>query len=412
MSSQQTSRPQVIVHVDMDAFFASIEQIDNPDYRGKPVVVGADPKGGKGRGVVSAASYEARKFHIHSAMPISRAYSLCPEAVFTRPRMERYLEVSKEVMKVLHFFSPLVEQISIDEAFLDCTGTEKLFGPPDKLAKKLKEEIKKKTGLTASIGIATNKSVAKIASELGKPDGIVICPPGNEEEFLSPLPVKMLWGAGKKTVEFLGKMGFKKIGDIAACPKEEIEKLLGKVGTHLWNLSKGIDLRPVETESLRKSISEETTFMEDVSDDNRIEMVLFSISDELTRRMRCSGLKGKTVTLKIRLEDFSTFTRSRTLEKAVNDTFTVKSCAVELYRSFNRMGKKVRLVGISLSKLEGSEWIKANQPELFDEKTTGTQDSGSVKRKGEITDQLLDRLKKKYGGKVTRASFLGSSTPL
>jgi len=413
MSQCQISKPKVILHVDMDAFFASIEQLDNPDYRGKPVVVGADPKGGKGRGVVSAASYEARKFNIHSAMPISHAYRLCPDAVFVRPRMERYVEVSKEVMKILHFFSPLVEQLSIDEAFLDCTGTEKLFGPPEAIARKLKQEIKEKIGLTSSIGIATNKSVAKIASELGKPDGLVICCPGKEEEFLAHLPLKMLWGAGKKTVDFLTKKGFTKIGDIAVCPREEMGKLLGKIGTHLWNLSKGIDPRPVETDNFRKSISEETTFMEDVSDDGRVELVLFGISDELTRRMRTLGLKGRTVTLKIRLEDFSTFTKSRSLEKAVSDTFTVRSCAVEMYRSFDRKGKKVRLVGIGISRLEGLDDVKICQPELFDGKALDNEDTlcgkEMGKHKGKITDELLDRLKKKYGERVTRASFLNSS---
>ena len=200
----------------MDAFFTSIEQLDNEDYRGKPVVVGADPKGGKGRGVVAASSYEARKYGIHSAMPISRAYRLCPDAIYLRPRFSRYSEVSHQVMEILDSFSPLVEQLSIDEAFMDCTGTENLFGPPIELGRRIKDTIRDETNLTASVGIATNKSIAKIASDLQKPDGLTICQPGMERKFLSPLPLEKLWGAGEKTVAFLHDRGFKTIG-ITSC---------------------------------------------------------------------------------------------------------------------------------------------------------------------------------------------------
>jgi hypothetical protein len=228
-------RPRVIVHVDMDAFYASVEQLDFPEYRGRPVVVGADPCGGRGRGVVSAASYEARKYGIHSAQPISHAYRSCPSAVFLRPRFHRYMELSGMVMSILSGFSPLVEQISIDEAFLDCTGTTGIFGSEKQIAAEIKARIKEKTGLTASVGIATNKSVAKIASELCKPDGLLICPAGGEKEFLKKLTLSHLWGAGKKTIERLGRMGFLTIGDIAsqrryrraggsALPAEEVHK--------------------------------------------------------------------------------------------------------------------------------------------------------------------------------------------
>ncbi|MBA7551986.1 DNA polymerase IV [subsurface metagenome] len=198
MEKMKNKAMPVIVHVDMDAFYASIEQIDRIEYRNRPLVVGADPRAGKGRGVVSAASYEARKYGIHAAMPISQAYRLCPSAVFVRPRMERYLEVSGHIMKILHEFSPVIEQISIDEAFMDCSGTQNLMGPSHVLAQRIKDRIRKETSLTASVGVATNKSIAKIASELGKPDGLMICRPGDEKKFLADLSLDYLWGAGKK----------------------------------------------------------------------------------------------------------------------------------------------------------------------------------------------------------------------
>lgn len=289
---------RVIVHVDMDAFYASIEQLDYPEYRGKPVVVGADPAGGKGRGVVSAASYEARKYGIHSALPISTAYKLCPNAIFVRPRFRRYSELSKRVMEVLKSFAPVVEQISIDEAFLDCTGTEKLFGTTSDLAHRIKERIATETGLTASVGIATNKSIAKIASDLNKPDGLCICPPGQEREFMAKLPLKYLWGTGRKTVEKLESMGFTSMRDIQQCNPEKVQAILGKYGVKLWELANGIDQREVVQSMQRKSISEEVTFREDVDQDTSIEKVMFQISDSLTRKMRKEGIKGRTLTLK------------------------------------------------------------------------------------------------------------------
>lgn len=394
---------RVIVHVDMDAFFTSVEQMDHPEYRGKPVVVGADPKGGKGRGVVSAASYEARKFGIHSAMPISRAYRLCPRAVFLPPRFSRYSELSRRVMELLGEFSPLVEELSIDEAFLDCTGTEMLFGPPERLGAGIRERIRAETGLTASVGIASNKSVAKIASDLNKPDGLTICPAGKEREFLAPLPMSRLWGAGKKTVETLQTMGFRIIGDIASYSPGDLEKILGKWGLGLWELARGIDDRPVVTEYGRKSISEETTFEEDVSDGALIERALLGISDGLSRRMRELGIRGRTITLKIRLQGFETFTRGMTLPAAVDDMKTIRGAATELYRNFDRGGKRVRLVGIKLSNLEeaGGDGVQldlfgGSDPKEISIPAAGKNDPESV----------LDSLKSRFGESVTRASLL------
>ncbi len=385
---------RIIIHVDMDAFYAAAEQLDHVEYRNRPVVVGADPCGGKGRGVVSAASYEARKYGIHSAQPISQAYRLCPDAVFLRPRFKRYTKLSNQVMKILYDFSPVIEQISIDEAFLDCTGTEALLGTPEELALHIKERIQGETGLTASVGVASNKSIAKIASELCKPDGLKVVPSGNEKEFLSELSLQYLWGAGKKTIEKLKGMGFGNIGDVAKCSPVDLSKRLGKYGFSLWHLANGMDERPVISSHLRKSISEETTFKRDVDDNSYIESVFFKISDRLTRKMRTLGIKGRTITMKIRLQGFETFTRSRTMEHPVSDMKTVRSVALNLYRSFNREGKKVRLIGIALSNFETND----KQLELFSDER--------FKDRKEESDKLFDMMRSLYGDKVTRGAFL------
>jgi len=389
---------RTIVHIDMDAFYASVEQLDYPEYRNKPVVVGADPAGGKGRGVVSAASYEAREFGIHSALPISTAYRLCPDAVYLRPRFKRYTAVSKAVMHLLGEFSPVVEQISIDEAFLDCTGAEKLFGSQKELALRIKDRIREETGLTASVGIASNKSIAKIASELKKPDGLLICPPGHEREFIRGLSLKYLWGAGSKTIEKLQSMGFSTIGNVAASSPEKLVQALGKYGTKLWELANGIDARPVSNTTLRKSISEEITFQKDVDQDSYVEHVLFEISDRLTRKMRNKGIKGKTVTVKIRLHTFETHTRSRSFPYYINDMDTVRSAALQLYRGFKREKSKIRLIGIAVSNLMLPE-SPAFQLDLFPDHKINENTVNE-------TEKVLDMMKEIYGEKIMRASFL------
>jgi len=391
-------RVRTIVHVDMDAFFASIEQMDFTEYRNRAVVVGADPQEGKGRGVVSAASYEARIYGIHSAMPISTAYRLCPEAVFVRPRMQRYGEISTRVMELLSEFSPLVEQVSIDEAFLDCTGTLRLIGSPPVLGMRIKDRIREVTTLSASVGIASNKSVAKIASDLKKPDGLVICTPGEEKHFLAGLPLSSLWGAGKKTVERLKKIGYTEIGDVADCDAERLVREFGKMGLHLWELANGIDEREVSSSWERKSISEETTFERDVGSDSHLVHVLFHIADSLSRKMRMQQLKGRTITLKIRLQGFETFTRSKSLSHPVDDTDTIRKVSTALFRGFDRKGKRVRLIGIGVSNLNTAE---AGQLDLFSS-SLSPEDRVNSSR----TDELLDEMKRLYGTKVIRAAFL------
>jgi nucleotidyltransferase/DNA polymerase involved in DNA repair len=263
----------------MDAFYAAIEQRDHPEYRGKPVVVGADPKAGRGRGVVSTASYEARKYGIHSAMPISQAYRRCPQAIFAFPRFERYTEISRQVMNILRDFSPQLAQISIDEAFIEITQTANFHGGARALAEKLKARIKHETGLTASVGVAPNMFIAKVASDLQKPDGLTICEAGQEKAFLAPLPIKKLWGVGPKTEAHLQKMGFSTIGQLAQCSQKMLAERLGKWGAHLWELANGIDNRPVEDWGPRKSISQEHTYDQDVANPQIVEQTIWRIAD-------------------------------------------------------------------------------------------------------------------------------------
>ncbi len=393
---------RIIIHVDMDAFFASVEQRDFPEYRGRPVVVGADPREGRGRGVVSAASYEARRYGIRSAMPISQAYRLCPEAVFVEPRYREYSALSDEIMSILERFSPAVEPISIDEAFLDCTGTERLLGSTKEVAIKIKSAIREATGLTASVGVASCKSVAKIASDLDKPDGITICPAGFERGFLAPLPLERLWGAGPKTVQHLRSFGFKTMGDIASASVVELTTMLGAWGERLWLLANGIDERPVETTYIRKSISEEHTFETDEDRGDSIELTLLRLSDELAYRVRACSLGGRTITLKIRLEGFETYSRSLTLDRPIHDALSIRDTARDLFRDFDRGARRVRLVGVKLSNLVSVEAAPAPQLELFrDEGPAGEDDL-----KKEKIEDVLGNLRENFGSRIKRASLL------
>lgn len=377
----------------MDAFFAAIEQHDFPHYRGKPVVVGADPKGGKGRGVVSTCSYEARKFGIHSAMPISEAYRRCPEAIYVFPRGKRYAQVSRQVMRILENYSPDIEPLSIDEAFLDISTSYKIFGTPEKLALDIKKRIRDEVELTASIGIAPNKFLAKIASDLKKPDGLVIVEAGKEQEFLFPLDISRLWGVGKKTLPKLHQLGIKTIGDLAKFSQEELHKKFGEFGLHFYRLAHGIDTRDVDGHVRAKSISKEVTFDTDQSDDTVIISTVRYLSNELAREMRRQNYRGRTVTLKIRFSDFSTFTRSRTLESHVNHFDDIFKVITDLYNQFNRQNARVRLIGVGVSQLERGE----GQLDLF-------ADSPDVPNK---VDDVMDKIREKFGEKaITRASLI------
>ncbi|MCG3119526.1 MAG: DNA polymerase IV [bacterium] len=392
---QKPLSPRIVLHLDMDAFYAAVEQLDHPAYRGKPVVVGADPKGGSGRGVVATCSYEARQFGIHSAMPISQAYRRCPQAVFVFPRFPRYTEISRQVMRLLQEYSPQLLQISIDEAFIDITQTANFHGGAKVLAEKIKARIKNEVGLTASVGVAPNMFIAKVASDLRKPDGLTICAAGQEKNFLAPLPVKKLWGVGPKTEAHLQKMGFSTIGQIAQCPQKLLAEKLGKWGAHLWELANGIDERPVEDWGPRKSISQEHTYDQDVADSKIVEQTIWKIADGLSADMRNADLKGQVLTLKIRLEGFETFTRQRKLPEFTNDAETMRQLALEIFRNFDRRGKKVRLIGLGMSHLNN---VGGEQLSLFQ--------TAEQTRRDKVAG-LLDAVRAKHGDEAaTRASLL------
>lgn len=348
---EMTEKRRYIVHVDMDAFFTSVEQRDNPEFRDKPVIVGSDPKSGEGRGVVAACSYEARKYGIHSAMPISIAYKKCPRAVFLRPDIKKYTRVSHHIFDILERFTPEIEPISIDEAFLDITGSCAIFGTPTETCRKIKDAIRKETGLSASIGMASNKMTAKIASDIGKPDGFIEVSEEGLVDFLRPLPAGKLWGVGEKTLELLKKAGINTIGDLAARGVEELEQMFGKNGKHLGELANGIDPRSVETSGIIKSVSNEHTFDQDVSDMNVIMDTLMFLSEKVSRRLRKYGFKGRTITLKIRFSDFKTYTRAFTVACPTNFSDEIYGRVIEKLTDFKTAKKPIRLLGVRVSNL-------------------------------------------------------------
>ena len=339
------------MHIDMDAFYSSVEQRENPSLEGKPVIVGADPKGGKGRGVVAGCSYEARKFGVHSAQPISLAYRLCPNGVYLRPNFTLYEQASEQVMSLLRQFSERLEQISIDEAFMDVTGKVPGFDEAAALATKIKQEIKEKTQLTCSVGVAPNKSVAKIASDFKKPDGLTIVPPERLREFLAPLPVGKISGIGKKSSEVLKKMGINSIGELAATHPSKLIDVFSKYGTRLWQVANGIDEDEVVTSYPIKSISSETTFEEDVSDKEKIMKAFASLIDDVHSRVLSQKMLFRTVGIKVRLEDFTTFTRARTHSRYTNDKTVMDEYVKRLFAEFETSQKKIRLVGVRVANM-------------------------------------------------------------
>lgn len=377
---------KVIAHIDMDAFFASVEQRDNPSLKGKPVVIGADPKGGKGRGVVSTCSYEARKFGIHSAMPISQAYRLCPTAVFLPGRHRVYSEISSKVFAILYDFTPDVEPVSIDEAFFDLSGTQKLHGVSLEAGRKIKARIKDELNLTASIGIAPVKMVAKIASDICKPDGLLEIKKEKVLDFLWPLDVGKLWGVGPKTKDFLSKMNIKTVGDLARVDKERLYETFGESGLHLYNLSHGIDERDVEEGDEAKSVSHEHTFDEDTGDRKVIYETLLILSEKVSRRLRVDNFKGRTITVKVRLTGFKTYTRAVTLLEPTNFVDDIFAKAKELFEQAPIAGGKIRLLGVRVS---GFKELYV-QDSLFEDK---------IKEKKERVHKAVDLIKDKFGEK-------------
>jgi len=372
-----------IVHVDMDAFFAAIEQRDDPALRGKPVIVGADPKGGRGRGVVSTCSYEARKFGIRSAMPISEAWRRCPRGIFVHPDFHKYEEASGKIREVFYEFTPDIEQVSIDEAFLDITRSAHLFGGPLETCRRIKARVKEVAGLTCSVGLAPTKMAAKIASDLKKPDGLVEVRPEGLRAFLAPLDISKLWGLGPKTAEILRARGINTVGELAAGEPDELRGL-GAHGAELKALALGEDPREVHEERGAKSVGNEITFAEDTADAREIKESLVALADKVSSRLRADGLKGRTVTLKVRLEGFETYTRARTLTLSTNYADVIGREALALYAAFDRGRKKVRLLGVKVSGL-----MPAGEKEsLFD---------GEGDDRREKAHKAIDAIREKFG---------------
>lgn len=346
LSGRDAFSARAIAHVDMDAFYASIEQRDRPELRGRPVIVGADPRG---RGVVAACSYEARVFGVHSAMPIGRAARLCPHAAFLPVDMARYHRVSAEIMAILEAFSPLVEAVSVDEAFVDLTGTAAVHGSPPAAVAAIKRRLRDETGLTASAGLAANKFVAKVASDLDKPDGLVVVEPGGEAVFLAPLPVSRLWGVGKVTAGELAALGVATIGQLQALPQATLVARFGSHGADLHELAFGRDERPVTPVTPPKSIGAETTFDVDCRDRARLDVTLRGQAERIAGELRAEGYAACRVTLKLRWADFRTITRARTGDPTQDGLEIYRRATALLGRE--RLAQPVRLIGVSASTL-------------------------------------------------------------
>jgi len=379
-----------ILHVDMDAFYASVEVLDDPSLAGKPVIVG----GMEGRGVVSSATYEARRFGVRSAMNVAQALRLCPHAIVVVPHFERYAALSRQVMAIFHDVTPLVEPLSIDEAFLDVSGARRLWGSPGEIARMLRARVKAETGLVCSIGVAATKHVAKIASTLSKPDGLLIVSEPETAQFLAGLPVRALWGVGPKAAEALEARGIRLVSDILASPQRVIERALGPAGgARIWQLAHGEDPRTVETERIEKSIGHEETFLHDIADAGTLRSELRRLSDRVAARLRDGGWEAATVALKLRYADFTTISRASTLPEPTDVGQRIGDVVTRLFDAVE-LSQPVRLIGVRAEKLRpgGTGGLA-----LWD-------DDEDWRR----VDTALDDARERFGGgAVTRASTLG-----
>ncbi|MFC1535438.1 DNA polymerase IV [Thermodesulfobacteriota bacterium] len=385
---------RVILHIDMDAFYASVEQLDNPDLRGKPVIVG----GTSLRGVVSAASYEARRYGVHSAMPIFQARKKCPEGFFVPVRMERYKELSRHIMKILESFSPLIEQVSIDEAYMDLSGTGRLFGPPKDIGDKIKQRIKEETTLTGSIGIAPNKFLAKIASDMNKPDGFTIISPEEVPLFIKNLPIEKVPGVGKKTFQTLHKMGVFKLGDVKRLSDQLPLERTGKFSQRILELSMGIDESPVVPYTEAKSLSSEDTLFVDTNDIIVLKKQLLRQSEIIGRRLRAGGVKGKTITLKLKQADFKQITRSLTIDEPTHSSQSIYHYGLKLLKEIDH-SMKFRLIGIGVSNFTEQD-ISHKQLNLF-EKSECKEDSA-----WNGAEKAMDAIVKRFGKEVIKRGGL------
>ena len=379
----------------MDAFYASVEQRDNPELRGKPLVVG----GGENRGVVAAASYESRVFGIRSAMPMAEARRRCPDLLRVAPRMSHYKAVSDQIFDVFREFSPLVEGLSLDEAFLDVTASLKLFGSGRKIGTAIKQRVKEQTLLTASVGVAENKLVAKIASDLDKPDGLVEIHSGNVQKMLDPLPVSVIPGIGKETLARLHKVDIRSVKDLRLADRHDIEPIFGRFTSKTRDRAAGIDDRPVVSSRGEKSISAEETYDRDLDDRREMDRELLRLTERTSRRLRKAGLQAGTVQVKIRQSDFSTFTRQKTLRPAASGTDQIYAIARDLLEKWfdQNPGARIRLLGVG-----GARLTPAEQGDLFAETSAAAAP----------VDKTVDAIRDKFGNAaVGRASTLGRSDP-
>jgi DNA polymerase-4 len=391
-----------ILHVDLDAFFAAVEQLDDPSLRGKAVVVG----GLGNRGVVSTASYEARRFGVHSAMPMSRARRACPHAVFLSPRMARYQEKSREVMAILRDVTPLVEQLSVDEAFLDVAGARRRLGAPPEIAVLIRRRVHEETGLTLSIGVATTKFLAKLTSDMAKPDGMLVVEPGTELGFLAPLPLTRLWGVGPATLAKLERIGLRTIGDVAVTPVDTLERALGaSLGAHLHSLANNDDDRDVIPGRDAKSIGAEETFGTDLRTRAACDRELVRLCDRVGSRLRGSGLTARTITLKIRFATFETRTRARTLADSTDVSAVLLDTARELLDAFD-VRRGVRLLGVSCSQLvEPGERIEAQT--LLDLVDETAVEHERIARRAAV-ERAVDDVRDRFGSAAVQpATLLG-----
>ncbi|MGN8132022.1 DNA polymerase IV [Arthrobacter sp. RC1.1 241] len=371
------------MHVDMDAFFVSVELRTRPELRGKPVIVGFPGE----RSVVLSGSYEARAFGVKSAMPMAVAMRMCPQAVIIEPRHKLYYEVSGQLMAIFESITGLVEPLSVDEAFLDVTGALRRLGPPRGIGELIRRRVAAELGITASVGIAETKFVAKIASTRCKPDGLLLITPDETVPYLHSLPVGALWGVGAKTGEVLAKMGIRTVADVAATPVSALKKVLGATGEHVHRLAWGIDPRPVTPVRLEKSIGAEETFATDTDDDALLRRELLRLSHRTAGRLRSSGMVARTVALKLRFADFSTVTRSRTVQTPVDSAQLIYAVALQLLESLGSRAMAVRLVGVRAEQLE---------------ETARTSLQLSIDRRDEnwrAAEQVLDEVTRKFGNK-------------
>lgn len=386
------------MHIDMDAYFAALEQKANPKLVGRPVVVGSP---GDKRGVVSTASYESRVFGIHSGMSSREAKQRCPDAVFIGVDPDHYTSVSAELLKIFNEFSPRVESVSVDEAFLDVTGCGEVFGSEDALARRLKDRIRNSLGLTCSLGIAPTKIMAKLASSVFKPDGLTILNDADVESVLYPLPVEKMWGIGPVAAQSLHKAGIITIGDLARFDLRTLNRMLGQNGEVMGRIARGDEQSPVlspEDQPDEKSIGHERTFPHDSADQDYLHATLFYLADLVSRRMRRNGFRGRTITVRIRESDFTTITRRTTLRTATDRLAVIYRHAAELFEIHWRTGRTLRLLGISVSHLEESEAIQLQQ-NLFDSVNgEHARDRGGV-------DSVLDEIRDRFGEGAIRAAF-------